>query len=358
MTFLGCALPALIVMTHGHLRRSSNESNNNTLHNAGSVTNQDNGTSGEDVLAPALRSTNGVFDFRSFGPATGGTYESSAFEKQWILHRSNNSWMAEPCSKLNDFKLEVETWLEMSANPTELCSPTVLCPAVFSRVRANSSDSPEWIEPLAFLLRHPKATCGTDIFDKNWLVLATKDMPRTTTGQRKFFDAGGGGGKVTRWFLEQYQKRGVVFDEIFVWEISNGSSSTEPDSIENIPEDIPGYMCDPGHMCRSAHLHRGVGVDDDKNSTNNPVALIANECSEADFCVFKLDIDSPKLENSLLQQILDGSAKGKIDEFFFEEHVHGRMQDSWGENVVGEFSDAYEVLQKLRESGIRAHSWV
>ena len=137
----------------------------------------------------------------------------------------------------------------------------------------------------------------------------------------------------------------------FVWE-------KKPDSIENIPEDIPGFICDPGHMCGSANLHRGVGVVDAENSTNNPVARIANECSEADFWAFKLDIDNPKLENSLLQQILDGPAKWNLDELFFEEHVHGRMQYYWKENVMGEFSDAYEVLQKLRMSGIRAHSWV
>ena len=126
MTFLGCTLPALLVMTHGHLRRSSNESHFETLHNFGNVTNQDSGASGNDVVKPALRSTNGVFDFSAYSLANGGTYESSAFEKQRILHRSDNSWMAEPCSKLNNFELEVETWLKTSANPND--------PSVFSRV--------------------------------------------------------------------------------------------------------------------------------------------------------------------------------------------------------------------------------
>ena len=112
-------------------------------------------------------------------------------------------------------------------------------------------------------------------------------------------------------------------------------------------------------MKAKIHHFDGVPVTDDRNSPNNPITRLATECSEEDFCVLKLDIDTPPLENKILQQLLDGSAKGKVDEFFFEEHVHGRMQGfGWGEKVLGTYSDTYKALRQLREAGIRAHSWV
>ena len=181
--------------------------------------------------------------------------------------------------------------------------------------------------------------------DKIWLVLASKDMPRTSTGKRKLFDAGGNSyASGTKWFVEEYQKRGVPLDKIFVWEVMK-----QPDYFDGVPTEIK----------QKIHLFDGVPVSDDMNSPNNPVNRLATECSEGDFCVLKLDIDTPILENNLLHQLLGGSAKGKVDEFFFEEHVHGRMQGfGWGENVLGTFFGTYKALRQLREAGIRAHSWV
>lgn len=296
--------------------------------------------------SPKLSSSSDLFNLTevaSSASRSGVVYIPSSLETTWTQHRGDASWLDDPCAKLNDFKSEVDTWSRSAQTPSDS--------AVFSQIRFPGKEggtASEWIEPLAFMLRHPKATCGTpphDVFDKTWLVLASKDMPRTSTGKRKLFDAGGNTfGSGTKWFVEEYAKRGVPLDEVFVWEIKK-----QPHYFDEVPEE----------MKERIHLFDGVPVTDDRNSPNNPLTRLAAECSENDFCVFKLDVDTPLLESSLLQQLLDGSAKGKVDEFFFEMHVHGRMQHfGWGERVSGTFADTYAALRKLREVGIRAHSWV
>lgn len=292
-----------------------------------------------------LKSSSGLYDFTNLSAAkllVKGAYKPSGFEAAWAEHSADASWMDNPCDKLDQFKKEVKTWLGTAERPSDS--------AVFSQMPAmggsENATTVEWIEPLAFMLRHPRATCGTDIMDKSWLVLASSDMARTKTGKRKLFDAGAGPGYASslKWFVDEYQKRGVSIDEIFSWEITDTQWN-------DVPQDMKAKV----------HHFAGVPVDNRPDSENNPVARLAKECNEEDFCVLKLDIDTPPLENSLLQQLLDGSAeRSKVDEFFFEEHVHGRMQAfGWGKtNVEGNWSDTYEALRRLRESGIRAHSWV
>jgi hypothetical protein len=74
--------------------------------------------------------------------------------------------------------------------------------------------------------------------------------------------------------------------------------------------------------------------------------------------IIKLDIDTPILENELLNQILnDPSISSLIDEMFFEMHVGvNEMRLYWG-NQPGELKDTYVIFTKLRQLGIRMHSW-
>jgi len=88
--------------------------------------------------------------------------------------------------------------------------------------------------------------------------------------------------------------------------------------------------------------------------------VCVNECRPDDFCAFKLDIDTPWVEVPLVRQLLKSPAIAQVlDEFFFEHHVHGLMQEQgWGENVNGTFADSYEMFAHLRRMGVRAHSWI
>lgn len=188
--------------------------------------------------------------------------------------------------------------------------------------------------------------------DKSWLTLADKDMLRTSTGKKMLFDAGGSyydsglGGASTKWFVDEYAKRGIDFDKIVIWEAQK-------------MDDKAYWAAVPDAVKPKITLYNGVyGVTDPKSS-NNPVSRLASECKEDDFCVLKIDVDTPPVEDAWLKQLLEGDEAKKVDEYFFEQHVHGRMQPyGWGDAVQGQYADTYDALQKLRERGVRAHSWV
>ena len=112
-------------------------------------------------------------------------------------------------------------------------------------------------------------------------------------------------------------------------------------------------------------------------SPDNPVAKLVSECRVEDFCVLKIDVDTPQVELPWVQQILQcHDVSARIDEFFFEHHVHGLMEKKYhcdretlvkdpkacigfgSDKVSGSYADTYSLLSELRYRGIRAHSWV
>jgi hypothetical protein len=53
----------------------------------------------------------------------------------------------------------------------------------------------------------------------------------------------------------------------------------------------------------------------------NPLTKIKELCNEEDYCVFKLDIDTPTVELAIINQLLeDEDALRLVDEMFFEFH--------------------------------------
>ena len=85
-----------------------------------------------------------------------------------------------------------------------------------------------------------------------------------------------------------------------------------------------------------------------------------------DYVVFKLDIDAPFVEIALVRQIMDDPQLiSLIDEFYFEHHVTGSPMQwhGWGNLTalgapLGDIQDSYDIFTFLRETGMRAHSWV
>jgi len=76
--------------------------------------------------------------------------------------------------------------------------------------------------------------------------------------------------------------------------------------------------------------------------------------------VFSNSTSTPRVELPLIEQLLGNpqETRTKVDELFFEHHVHGVMQKWWGHNVNGTFADSYDLFGRLRRLGVRAHSWV
>jgi hypothetical protein len=166
-----------------------------------------------------------------------------------------------------------------------------------------------------------------------------------------FFDAGG-----TRfmdamnYFTSGYQKRGIVFDKIYVWEAT-------AQGTEAYWEGTPAAVREEWEPRLT--FYDGVPCTEEPNHEHNPPSRILKECAPEDFCSFKLDIDTPSVELPIVQQLLNDSKFGEVlDEFFFEHHVTGMMENyGWG-NVNGTVADSYDIFGKLRQMGVRAHSWI
>ncbi|CAD7943134.1 unnamed protein product [Amoebophrya sp. A120] len=85
--------------------------------------------------------------------------------------------------------------------------------------------------------------------------------------------------------------------------------------------------------------------------------------SSVDYVLLKLDIDTPAVEQAIIQKLLSvpGNFYG-ITELAWEHHVQNPlMQPSgWGDGVdhTKDIADSLRQFQQLRHRGIRAHSWI
>ena len=90
-------------------------------------------------------------------------------------------------------------------------------------------------------------------------------------------------------------------------------------------------------------------------------ALRANARPE-DYVVLKLDIDTPAVEEEILDIFLSEDGRkytDLIDEFFFE--YQGTIKGNYAyelDNKNTTVTEGIRMMQKLREMGIRAHFWV
>jgi len=146
----------------------------------------------------------------------------------------------------------------------------------------------------------------------------------------------------TRWFYEYFRSKSLSFDRIIAFE----ASEYVPKSYWNqIPDDVMGKL---------VFINTGIN----KTGKLNPWNILKTVAKPEDYVIIKLDIDTPPLELALCNQIVDDSSiSSLIDEMFFEMHVGvNEMRMYWG-GQPGELKDTYILFRKLRELGIRMHSW-
>ena len=103
-----------------------------------------------------------------------------------------------------------------------------------------------------------------------------------------------------------------------------------------------------------------VPITHEVGSKYNPLTMIRALAKPRDFVSVKLDVDNSEIEFSLIEQILsDPLTYSLIDEFFFEHHSNVKeFQWAWKEQVRGSMADGYKFFRRMRELGIRAHSWI
>lgn len=147
----------------------------------------------------------------------------------------------------------------------------------------------------------------------------------------------------TSWFVEKYQKNGIKFNRIIAFESYPLNSTIVWGSL---PDDIvPFYTL----------INLGVSLE----GKLNPWNILKILADPQDFVIIKIDIDTPTIENKLLDMLLeDPILLELVDEIFYEHHVDiPEMWSSWGRIKNLTLVDTYQIFTKLRESGIRMHSW-
>jgi hypothetical protein len=146
----------------------------------------------------------------------------------------------------------------------------------------------------------------------------------------------------SRWFYQYFQLNSLSFDRIIAFDRAPYPSST---FWNQIPDDLMG-------------LFTFINVPVDTRGKFNPWNILKSIANVNDYVIIKLDIDTSHLENQLVQQIInDQKIYSLIDEMFFEMHVNIKEMQPYWLSPPGELKDTYILFHKLRQLGIRMHSW-
>lgn len=309
------------------------------------------------------------------------TYRPSAWETEWrtkhalvVQHDRSSNW-TRGCTLMGREAAATAAWLDFvrlrqpGVGRTAPAEPSEEAKEVLSfhvLKDACTGDTLEMlpIEPLVGFLRHPQAHCvsvgrhgyWTLIRDKNYLIPSWRQevWPRGR-GSTFLFDLGaslyhkGIGGASTSWFVDEYRARGIPFDRVYAWE-------AKPHTDVAIYAPVPFSVAD-----RMSYYN--VPVDAREGARHNPWRTLRAMTTPEDFVVVKIDIDNSTVEEPLVAQLLaDRALAGRVDELYFEHHVRNTpmWRCCWKQNTVTShmLADSYEVFARLRELGIRAHSWV
>lgn len=313
-------------------------------------------------------------------PAAAGAYTPSHLETQWATHA--REWAGELCARIAAERPTWQRWFDAGAgggagDAGEWSTLTVpglgAAPAV---VR---------LEPLAGFLRDPRPSCPglglTPVLTRDTedakahlfldpafyalLAASLRATPASSVAPPRalLFDIGstrwepvlnsetGFGG--ARWFVDAYAKLDIEFDSVFAWE-------ARPVSAREYFGSMPLALAGKWHFYNFPVMgprHVGGGA---LPGPEDPLELLRAVARPGDFVVFKIDIDTEALEESIVAQLLlDEGLGALVDDLYFEHHVRNEVMDprGWGGGQVRDVQDSIEFFQALRRHGIRAHSW-
>jgi hypothetical protein len=216
----------------------------------------------------------------------------------------------------------------------------------------------EYIEPLVAALRHPLAHCAR--FKTRMSLTRSYVIPPTATRAQKryYFDAGasswgvGAGGPSLPFFWDTWAKQGIHFDQVHAFELTTPAS----EFYATVPKHLASHQRVNYQQCAVSSRPSL----DTPNEPFLPKLIKRTVTNRDDYVLFKLDIDSPDIEAGNIDFILQDE-DNYIDEIAWEHHVDGNylMLGQWG-NLTTHMSlyNSYQYFLKLRQKGIRAHSWV
>jgi len=151
----------------------------------------------------------------------------------------------------------------------------------------------------------------------------------------------------TKFFVDNFQmRRGINFTHIYAFEYTVNKPS---DVWGQVPKEIVPY-----------YHYINVGVESKIDGHYNPFTILQQIATPQDFVVIKLDIDSPHIENPLVEQLVNTpSLLELVDEMTYEHHVHTpEMLRYWGNLPIDlTLTQTYSYFTRLRKAGVRMHSW-
>jgi hypothetical protein len=130
---------------------------------------------------------------------------------------------------------------------------------------------------------------------------------------------------------------------------------------------VQNFFCTvPNNFLSRTYFHQQwISSSIASSSAQSPFipSVIRQTASKEDYVLFKLDIDSGHVEKGTVDHLLspDNDDLEYIDEFFWEQHVDNYiMNRPWGDTIDKSMTieDSYHYFLRLRQQGVRAHSWV
>jgi hypothetical protein len=243
----------------------------------------------------------------------------------------------------------------------------------------------EYIEPLVAHLRFPLAGCWRErhlsrkyFLTKSYII---PPAPIIRSSRRRYgnasttnpyhdryfyFDAGasswseGAGGPSLLYFTNMWQRHGIVFDEIYAFEATTPASE--------FYKTVPNLFWSDRTIYQQGYV--SSRLEGDTPSTPFIPKFIQDHTTIQDYVIFKLDIDSPGVEEANIEYLLDSNTNNAhlwIDELFWENHIYDNpfMRRGWYPNGLQDVNQtdptlrgSYNAFLKMRMLGIRAHSWV
>jgi hypothetical protein len=143
-------------------------------------------------------------------------------------------------------------------------------------------------------------------------------------------------------FRSLFRSKCIEFDHIFGWD-------AHPYKLANWMSRVP-----ENDRAKISFFNERV------NSTDrSALGVLKATARPEDFVVVKLDIDSPVIEQQILDRLLGGDeAIHLIDEFFFEYQGKDPHELDRGATAADNVAHGMEMMSALRRRGIRAHFWI
>lgn len=295
-------------------------------------------------------------------------YEMSSFEQLWVEHSADSTFLSSPCKHYyeGDHERMAKSWYQFSSEFMDSPPSYLPDPEIFSKFTFNKTCTQElqtiWIEPIALALRNPlycreylanNPDPFAAVVDKSYMFVdwQMQQQVQDSSGRVYLFDMGaslfrsGFGGASQAWFVEQIEKRGLKLDGIWAWEYTVHDAKL-------VFADIPERLWPIYHW-----YNIPVSAD---STMSNPWTVLQNTAVKRDFVIVKIDIDSPGIEQQLVQQLQDNPAIAElVDVLFYEDHINvTEMHRFFGVQNVNSYTNAVASFKKMRELGIRAHPWV